>query len=371
MVKKNQNKKSKELESIDDGSSSTDDDEDDDDDDLVADGLNADAMNTAVKHDILKAKTSTKHGFFRHIRKSYPMFPYKEELIKWDDYGQLVKTNEYCVHDQYSHLNLQDADQMESSADIKNAKLENAGDQRGSADIKDDVNIDMPSKTVSETCSVNILAKILYIDFDGRSDGDSIKKIIANIKPKNLIIIHGTQKSTYELAEYCKKAQIVQDKIFTPSIGEIVDATSETQMYQIKLNDNIINNVKFEKSKDYELAWIDGLIKARDMLKDKQIVQMPSISKSLDLEYNLESLNKGCLVNTKRKCIFVNEPKLSDLKQTFVKNGFSAEFHGGVLVCNNLVALRKNETGRIILEGVVCDDYYKIRSILYNEYAVI
>ncbi len=105
---------------------------------------------------------------------------------------------------------------------------------------------------------MNIKAKILQIDFEGRSDGESMKKIISNIKPKNLvsilkrvrhnskyyqhhfliklkikIIVHGNEKATNELAEYCKRSQIVQERIFTPREGEIIDATSESQMYQV------------------------------------------------------------------------------------------------------------------------------------------
>ena len=39
--------------------------------------------------------------------------------------------------------------------------------------------------------------------------------------------------------------------------------------------------------------------------------------------------------------VFINEPKLSDFKQVLTKEGLMAEFSGGVLVCNNLVAIRK------------------------------
>ena len=31
----------------------------------------------------------------------------------------------------------------------------------------------------------------------------------------------------------------------------------------------------------------------------------------------------------------------------------------------------QNETGRVGLEGAVCDDYYKIRELLYEQYAVV
>ena len=45
------------------------------------------------------------------------------------------------------------------------------------------------------------------------------------------------------MEEYCKKQQIVQDRIFTPKIGEIVNATLETQIYSVNflLNINFIN----------------------------------------------------------------------------------------------------------------------------------
>lgn len=39
--------------------------------------------------------------------------------------------------------------------------------------------------------------------------------------------------------------------------------------------------------------------------------------------------------------MFINEPRLSDFKQVLLKEGIQAEFVGGVLVCNNMVAVRR------------------------------
>ena len=47
--------------------------------------------------------------------------------------------------------------------------------------------IEVPTKYVSEKRNLDIKAKILQIDFEGRSDGESIKTIISTIKPKNLV----------------------------------------------------------------------------------------------------------------------------------------------------------------------------------------
>jgi cleavage and polyadenylation specificity factor subunit 2 len=54
-----------------------------------------------------------------------------------------------------------------------------------------------------------------------------------------------------------------------------------------------------------------------------------------------------------------------------MKNGIQAEFSGGVLYCNNQVEVRRNSAGRIHLEGSLSQDYYKVRKLLYEQYAII
>lgn len=48
------------------------------------------------------------------------------------------------------------------------------------------------------------------------------------------IIVHGTTESTQALSDYCKNTQgFIQGHIFTPAIGEVVDATRERHIYQV------------------------------------------------------------------------------------------------------------------------------------------
>lgn len=44
----------------------------------------------------------------------------------------------------------------------------------------------MPTKCVSEMRRVEVKCSISYIDFEGRSDGESIMKIIQQIKPREV-----------------------------------------------------------------------------------------------------------------------------------------------------------------------------------------
>ena len=58
-----------------------------------------------------------------------------------------------------------------------------------------------PTKCISTSHSIDILARIVYIDFEGRSDGDSIRNILAKIKPRHLILVHGSFDATASLAD--------------------------------------------------------------------------------------------------------------------------------------------------------------------------
>ena len=68
--------------------------------------------------------------------------------------------------------------------------------------------------------------------------------------------------------------------------------------------------------------------------------------------------------------VFINEPKLSDFKSVLINAGVQCEFVGGVLICNNQIAVRR-EAGRMKLEGALCSDFFKIRGLLYAQYAVV
>ena len=78
-----------------------------------------------------------------------------------------------------------------------------------------------------------------------------------------------------------------------------------------------------------------------------------------------------CCQLSGHKPIFVNEPKLSDFKLHLLKAGFTAEFSGGVLIVNNTIAVKRNAAGKVTMEGMVSTDYYRVRELLYGQYAII
>lgn len=230
------------------------------------------------------------------------------------------------------------------------------------------------------------------------------------MKPRQLIIVHGPPESSQDLAESCKIFGGKDIKLYTPKLQETIDATSETHIYQVRLKDSLVSSLQFCKAKDAELAWIDGILdmrvskvdtgvileegELRDDEEGEMQVDAPTSTHSsdqvaaqqkalknlfddddkennedLDVIPTLEPLSPNEVPG--HQAVFINEPRLSDFKQVLLREGIQAEFVGGVLVCNNLVAVRRTETGRIGLEGCLCEDYYKIRDLLYEQYAIV
>ncbi|XP_023227191.1 cleavage and polyadenylation specificity factor subunit 2-like [Centruroides sculpturatus] len=293
-------------------------------------------------------------GFFKQAKKSYPMFPMREEKIKWDDYGEIIRAEDFMI--------VEPNPAEEEPKDVKEEADETMQDIT-----------EVPTKCISTTKILDINASVQFIDFEGRSDSESIKKIISLIKPRRLILIRGTEDSIDALKVYCRTTGAVQGKIFSPKLYEIVDATTESHIYQVKLKDSLVSSIEFARAKDAELAWIDGEIMMQELEKvvekDIEIKEADEIESNQELIPTLQSLPQSLVPG--HTTIFVNELKLSDFKQVLLRAGIHAEFSGGVLYCNNTVAVRRNETGRINLEGCLSEDYYKVRELLYSQYAII
>lgn len=83
----------------------------------------------------------------------------------------------------------------------------------------------------------------------------------------------------------------------------------------------------------------------------------------------LETLAQNAIPS--HQAVFVNDPKLSDLKQLLMANGFQAEFSSGVLFVNNIVSVKRNEAGKFRVEGCASEEFYRIRELLYGQFAIV
>ncbi|KAI7978863.1 Cleavage and polyadenylation specificity factor subunit 2, partial [Camellia lanceoleosa] len=124
-------------------------------------------------------------GFVPPSSSVAPMFPFYENSFEWDDFGEVINPDDYIIAEE-------DMDQgaMQVGGDL-NGKLD-----EGSASLILDTT---PSKVVSNELTVQVKCSLVYMDFEGRSDGRSIKSILAHVAPLKLVLVHGSAEATEHL----------------------------------------------------------------------------------------------------------------------------------------------------------------------------
>ncbi|KAG5146343.1 hypothetical protein JHK84_031886 [Glycine max] len=96
------------------------------------------------------------------------------------------------------------------------------------------------------------------MDFEGRSDGRSIKNILSHVAPLKLVLVHGSAEATEHLKQHCLKH--VCPHVYAPQIEETIDVTSDLCAYKVQLSEKLMSNVLFKKLGDYEIAWVDAVV---------------------------------------------------------------------------------------------------------------
>lgn len=283
-------------------------------------------------------------GFIPPSTSVAPMFPFYENSSEWDDFGEVINPDDYVIAEE----------------DMVQASMHFGGDLDGKLDENSANLLDSkPSKVVSNELTVQVKCSLLYMDFEGRSDGRSIKLTLAHVAPLKLVLVHGSAEATEHLKQHCTKS--VCPQVYAPQIGETIDVTSDLCAYKVQLSEKLMSNVLFKKLGDYEIAWVDAEV---GKTEDDTLSVLPISTPP-----------------PPHNSVFVGDLKLADFKHFLASKGIQVEFSGGALRCGEYVTLRKvgdatqkggvTGTQQVVIEGPLTEEYYKIREYLYSQYYLL
>ncbi|ROT74637.1 probable cleavage and polyadenylation specificity factor subunit 2 [Penaeus vannamei] len=321
-----------------------------------SDSENEDGLE-AGKHDIIVLHEKAGNQSMFRSRKHHPMFPFHEEKIRGDDYGE--------------YINLEDFD-ISSMKDDNKENLENLQIPYEDDDLMDIE--EPPSKCVSQTVTVRVTAQVLFIDFEGRSDGESIRKIVEAMHPLRVILVRGSPTDLQAFSQNIRS--MTKAKVFTPSLGEVVNASMESHIYQVKLAESLVSSLMLKPAgREVEVAWVDGIVSFPTESIDEAVEegdrQVIASESQQDREMPTLSVVPAETAPLHNP-VFINDIRLSEFKQVLSRAGISSEFNAGILWCaNGTLALKKQESGSLSLEGPMSADYFEIRELLYSQYAMI
>lgn len=238
------------------------------------------------------------------------MFPIAIRRKRNDDFGELIRPEDYLRAEERDEVDGQDMRQaiQPSKYDTKDTlgkkrkwddvspqaerRMSNGGNKRqqfgkdndgnfvdsadsvvGDDDI-DDVDVVEeavgPSRVVFSTETLSINLRLAFVDFAGLHDKRSLEMLIPLIQPRKLILVSGMKDETLALASDCRKLLAAQFgtseensiDVFAPEIGVTVDASVDTNAWIVKLTDSLVKRLRWQHVKGLGIVTLTGRLES-------------------------------------------------------------------------------------------------------------
>lgn len=361
------------------------------------------------------------------------MFPYVAPRKKGDEFGEFIRPEEYLRAEEREEVDMQ---QRRSDSQTKlgqkrrwdetgaNGRLSGSGGVSGNkrqqlgdalkkatstaddlsfADDGDDADVAVssedeadgqafegPAKAVYEEAEITINARLAFVDFTGLHDKRSLEMLIPLIQPRKLILVGGTKDETTALATECGKlltAKVGVDVsaaaadasvIFTPTNGEVIDASVDTNAWMVKLGNHLVRRLNWQHVRSLGVVALTAQLRGPELTapedeteestnKKQKLLKAESSSNAVstldgtkptaeksDVFPMLDVLPASMAAGTRSMArpLHVGDLRLADLRKIMQGAGHRAEFRGeGTLLIDGMVAVRKSGTGKIEIEA--------------------
>ena len=233
------------------------------------------------------------------------VFPYNAKRRRCDDFGELIRPEDYLRAEERDEMNGQDARNLKTSkepqlgqkrkweditsSDPRRSQADGATRRKLKGDFREDDSRHLngdgapeddsddsdpepeepplgPSKLTFQTTSVKAHLKLAYIDFSGLHDQRSLSMLIPLIRPRKIVLVGGSKLETAWLAENCRQTlgSIIQkvEDIFCPAIGETVSASMDTNAWTVKLSEALVKRLRWQNVKGLGVVTLMGRLTA-------------------------------------------------------------------------------------------------------------
>jgi cleavage and polyadenylation specificity factor subunit 2 len=250
-----------------------------------------------------------------------------------------------------------------------------------------------PTKVSTVPRKLEVLAEVSFIPgLEGRVDARAARQSVRALQPREVIVLGGAQRSgdvvdgdslaTDEvslLAEAAKSFATGSKNVLTPSNGETAELAVGHSAFGVRLVDAPYLT-KEEKEK------LDVLPEPVDPFEVKlgacnvSLVDCVATGQKVALDSSIVLAPRHSSVSRAPNSIYLSDGEvlLTDLRAELIGLGMKAEYsaHTGYskLVVNGKVVVRKDHndnSGRMHVEGPLCEDFYKVRSIVCAQYVVL
>ncbi len=371
----------------------------------------------------------------RNKRGRNAVFPYTHSRRRGDEFGDLIKPEDFLREEEKEEQDAsggaklgdligqkrkwgdgsKQAEQPDKKRQAKAKDIASASKMDADSDFESEESDEgepeiegsqSPSKVQYSEKAVTFNARLAFVDFAGLHDQRSLQMLIPLIGPKKLVLTGGSSEETMALASDCRELLGIKfagaedeplTEIFTPAVGDTVDASVDTNAWIVKLSRNLAKKLHWQQVKNVGVLTLQGELRAEATTVDIQdpaakklkmgekAIESTSIPTADELVPILDTLPASIAASTRSVAqpIHVGDMRLADLRRIMNANGHSAEFRGeGTLLVDGIIGVKKLASGRITVEGVpvntvaqmttrTSDSFTRVKQQIYQGLAVV
>ena len=161
--------------------------------------------------------------------------------------------------------------------------------------------------------------------------------------------------------------------VVLPLSNQSISVTSESSLYRVHLKDSFLASLQFVPvNEEYEVAYAAGQISTNFSAAANLPVLGPVPQPANGLVGASAGGSGGGGGGAGHPAVFLGHFQPMDLQQHLLASGIACEIVGGVLVCcGGAVNVRKLNATQISIQGALCEEYFRIRDVLYDQYEIV
>jgi len=277
------------------------------------------------------------------------------EEATWDAYGQVIDTTRFMI-----------GEDPGEGAPERPARVQEPTWTPMGVETEE-----IPTKYVSEEVSLKVACRLMFVDFAGLTDGESLKRLVKQMEPRRVVIVKGRKEETEELRRFVVEsvfssgllqgggengdpADPLQD-VVCPAVRQVVDITTNTPVQDVVLRDALVGGLDWVDINNSAVAHMEAVLH-----KDEE-------TGGYALDVGSDGKGHGTL--------FIGTIMLNRLREALGEAGMKTEFAGGVLCIENestgtVVLVKKLGAQNIVIDGAFSEEYLRVREIVYRELIV-
>ena len=218
-------------------------------------------------------------------------------------------------------------------------------------------------------------------DLEGRSNGVSMRIVVKKLMPRHVIFVHGNREERKLMLQYV--AENLRDaRRWSPAANERVRIASESHLLRVMVDETVLRGLtRFEIGQtyqngdaEYSVASLRAVV-SRPKVDESSLVNTPIETVDLALTPEVVDHSKvGDSIHIAPSVFVRRKPlTLRHLRKVIKdRTGMRSTLQNGKLYVKDTVVVHSINNGdRFKIEGVVGNDYFAVRSIVYAQYAIL